>query len=84
MDKGKNEAFQGHAVVGKETTKGKGERCQDANPANFTASNDISQAKINTYSHDYGQQSEQKLAKRKPKKQALLIVPDFLIDAHFY
>ena len=79
-----NEAFQGHAVVRKESTKGKGERRQDANPANFAASNDISQAKINTYSHDYGQQSEQELTQRKSEKQALLIVPDFLIDAHFY
>jgi hypothetical protein len=41
------------------------------------------QAEVNPHCHGDGQQSENKLPQGKPKKQALLIVSDLLVDTDF-
>ena len=79
-----NKAFQRHAVVSKKAAEGEGKRSQDADPADLPAADDIPQAKVHGHSYHDGQQGEQELAQRQPEEQALLVVPDFFVDAYFY
>ena len=83
-DKSEDESFQGHAVVGKKAAEGEGKRRQDADPEDLAASNRVPQAEVNGHGHDHGQQGEQELAQGQPEEQALLVVPDFFVDAYFY
>ena len=83
-DDGEEEAFKGHAVVGKKAAEGEGEGGQDADPADFPAAHHVAQAEIQPHRHQYGQQGEQELPQGQPEEQALLVVPDFFVDADFY
>lgn len=83
-DERQNEAFQGHAVVGKKAAEGEGERSQDADPADFSCSNDIPQAEVHSHGHHDGQQGEQELPQGQAEEQAFLVVPDFFVDTNFY
>ena len=83
-DDGEDELFKGHAVVGKKAAQGKGKRCQDTHPADFSAPHYIAQAEIHAHSHSHGQQGKNELPQGQPEKQALLVVPDFFVDTDFY
>ena len=83
-DDGEEESFKGHAVVSEKAAEGEGERCQDADPADLPAAHHVAQAEIQPYRHQHGQQGEQELPQGQPEEQALLVVPDFFVDADFY
>ena len=55
---------------------------KNAHPTNFFAANQRAQTKIQTDCYPYSQQGTDKLPGGKPKKDGLLIIPDFLW--HFY
>ena len=83
-DKGQDEAFKGHAVVGKKAAQGKGEDGQDTHPANLPGIHRVAQPKVHSYGHQHGQQSEQELPQGQAEEQAFLVVPDFFVDTNFY
>ena len=83
-DNGEEESFKGHAVVSEEAAQGKGERRQDADPADLPAACHAVQAEIQPHRHQDGQQGEEELPQGQAKKQAFLVVPDFFVDAYFY
>ncbi len=83
-DHGQEKPLKGHAVVGEKAAEGKRERGQDAHPADLSRPYDVLQPKIHPHRHKNGQQREQELAQGQAEKQALLIVPDFFVDAYFY
>ena len=66
----------------KKTADGKGKGTEYADPADFSSSKHRAQAKIYAYGNGYGQQREDELAEREPKKQAFLIVSDLFVDAY--
>ena len=83
-DDGEEELLKGHAVVSEEAAQGEGERRQDADPADLPTACHIAQAEIQPHRHQDGQQGEQELPQGQAEKQALLVVPDFFVDAYFY
>lgn len=83
-DEGQDEAFKGHAVVGKKAAQGEGKGGQDAHPADLPGTYHIAQTKVDPHRHQDGQQGEQELPQRQPEKQTFLVVPDFFVDADFY
>ena len=82
-DEGQKELFKRHAVVGEKTAHGKGERRQDAHPADVAAAHDIAQAEIHAHGYQHGQEGEDKLPQGQAEEYAFLIVPDFFVDADF-
>ena len=83
-DERQQELFKGHAVVGKKAAHGEGERRQNAHPADVAAAHDIAQAKVHAHGHQHGQQGENELPQGQAEEYALLVVPDFFVDADFY
>ena len=61
----------------------KGGGSENAHPADFFAANQRAQTKIQTDCHAYSQQGTDKLPGGKPKKDGLLIIPDFLWYFYF-
>ena len=82
-DDGEEEAFKGHAIVSEKAAHGKGERREDADPADFPDARHVAQSEIQPHRHQDGQQGEQELPQGQPEKQAFLIVADFFVDAYF-
>ena len=83
-DDGEEKFLKGHAVVSEKATEGEGEGGQDADPADLSAAYCVPKAEVNSHGHDHGQQGEQELPQGQPEEQALLVVPDFFVDADFY
>ena len=81
-DEGQEELFERHAVVREKATQSEGERRQDAHPADLAAAYHVAQAEIRTYRHQHSQQGKNELTQGEAKEQALLIVPDFFVDAN--
>ena len=69
-------------MVLEKATGGKGRSSKDAHPAHFLAPHKGTQAEVDAHGHGDGQQGENKLPQGEAKKQALLIVPYFLVDAY--
>ena len=76
--------LQRHAVVLEKAAQGEGKGRQHTDPADLAGADDCAQAEVNAHSHGNGQQGENELTERKPEKQALLIISDFLVDAYLY
>ena len=57
-DKGQDEAFKGHAVVGKKAAQGEGKGGQDTHPADLSGAHHIAQAEVYPHRHQHGQQGE--------------------------
>ena len=74
--------FGSHAMVFEKATGRKGRGPENAHPAYFFTANQRAQAEIESNRHAYSQQGTDKLPGGKPKKDGLLIIPDFLW--HFY
>ena len=83
-DDGEEELFKGHAVVSEKAAQGEGECRHDTDPADLSAAYHVAQAEIQPHRHQDGQQGKQELPQGKPEEQALLVVPDFFVDADFY
>ncbi|SCH10969.1 Uncharacterised protein [uncultured Ruminococcus sp.] len=71
-----------HAVVFEKSTGRKGRGSEDTHPTDFFAANQRAQAEIESDRHADRKQRTDKLPGGKPKKDGLLIIPDFLW--HFY
>ena len=76
--------FGRHAMVFEKTAGGEGGGSEDAHPSHFLAANQRAQTKIQPNCHAHGQQGADKLPGREPKKDGLLIIPDFLWYFNFY
>ena len=76
--------LQRHAVVLEKAAQGEGKGCQHTDPADLTGADDCAQTEVNAHSYGNSQQGENELPERKPEKQALLIISDFLVDAYLY
>ena len=76
--------LQRHAVVLEKAAQGEGKGCQHTDPPNLTGADDCAQAEVNAHSHGNGQQGKNELPKRKPEKQAFLIISDLLVNAYLY
>lgn len=71
-------------MVFKEPASGKWGCSKNAHPANFIAADQRVQTKVQTDCYPYCKQGTDKLADGKPKKDGLLIIPDFLWYFYFY
>lgn len=76
--------LQRHGVVMEKAAQGKGKGCQHTDPSDLAGADNCAQTEVNAHSHGDGQQSKNELSERKPEKQALLIISDFLVDAYLY
>ena len=83
-DERQQKLFKGNSVVCEKAAHGEWELRQDAHPADVAAAHDIAQAEIHAHSHQHGQQGEDELPQGQAEEYALLIVPDFFVDADFY
>ena len=76
--------FGGNPMVLKEAAGSEWSCSKNAHPANFFATNQRAQTKIQTDCYPYCKQGTDKLPGGKSKKDGLLIIPDFLWYFYFY
>ena len=70
--------FEIHAVVLEEAAEGEGKGGDYAQPARFR--NDVAQSEVHGDRRKDGRQREQALTQSESEKDALLKIPDLLID----